>query len=84
MSKTAQNNIIKYHQWGSSAGCKGSYERLDSVARNFWWLDGWNDQDRGPTLHKSIARQDHLLMIAETRTIESRGSKQAARTSQVM
>ena len=36
-----------------------------------------SDQDRGPTLHKSIARQDHLLMIAETRTIESRGSKQA-------
>ena len=36
-----------------------------------------DDQDRGPTLHESIARQDHLLMIAETRTIESRGSKQA-------
>ena len=35
------------------------------------------DQDRGPTLHESIARQDHLLMIAETRPIESRGSKQA-------
>ena len=36
-----------------------------------------SDQDQGPTLHESIARQDHLLMIAETRTTESRGSKQA-------
>ena len=32
---------------------------------------GVSDQDQSPTLHKSIARQDHLLMIAETRTIES-------------